>query len=153
VRHKLVLLAAATLLSGVLTGCGGGDSEATDSYCDSLKDAKADIETLDAGDVAKFDEAFKTIHDLADEAPDEVKDDWEVLDGALSDMETALNDAGLKLSDLEGLQSGQLPEGVDQAKLAALGQKMQDIASDEVQKAGDNIDKHAEDECGIKLQN
>src|ERR1044071_2144113 len=49
VRHKLVLLAAATLLSGVLTGCGGGDSEATDSYCDSLKDAKADIETLDAG--------------------------------------------------------------------------------------------------------
>jgi hypothetical protein len=149
VKHKLVLLAVGALMSGMLTGCGGSD---TDAYCDSLKDAKADIESLDAGDVAQFDEAFKTIHKLADEAPDEVKDDWEVLDGALSDMEKALNDAGLELSDLEGLSSGQLPEGVDQAKLAQLGEQMQAIASDEVTEAGENIDKHAEDECGIKIQ-
>ena len=149
-KHTLVLAAAATLMAGVLTGygAGGGDTEA---YCDNLDQAKTDIEALSAQDIGKFDQAFKTIHEVADDAPDEVQDDWKVLDDALTEIETALEDAGLELSDLGDLQSGQLPEGVDESKLLELGEKVQSIASDEVEQAGDNIQKHAKDECDIDL--
>lgn len=147
-KHKLVLVAVATLVAGVLSACGGGSGD-TEAYCDSLKQAKTDVEALSDQDLDKFDEAFQTIHEVAGDAPDDVKDDWKVLDDALNEMETALEDAGLELSDLGSLQSGQLPEGVDQAKLLALGEKMQNIASEEVEQAGDNIQKHAKDECDL----
>jgi hypothetical protein len=150
VKDKVVLAAAATLLAGVLSGCGGGGGD-TEAYCDNLDQAKTDIEALSAQDIGKFDQAFETIHQVAEDAPDEVQDDWKVLDDALTEIETALEDAGLELSDLGGLQSGQIPEGVDQAKLLALGEKVQSIASDEVEQAGDNIQKHAKDECDIDL--
>jgi hypothetical protein len=147
VKNRAALIAAATLIAGTLTGCGGG----TDAYCDSIKEAQSELGGLDDGDFAELDKAIDRIHEIADDAPDEVADDWEVLDGAVSDMETALEDAGIEMSDLEGLTRGEIPEGVDQEKLAALGEDLNAIGSAEVQEAADNIDKHANDECGVDL--
>jgi len=151
VKHRVVLMAAATLMAGMLTACGGGGSGDTDAYCDSIEDAKSDIESLDSADFDNLEQAFDTFHKIAGEAPDDVKADWEVLDGAFQDMQDALAEAGLKISDLEGLSSGQLPEGVDQAKLAALVEDLQAVGSEKVQDAADNIEKHAKDECDVDL--
>lgn len=148
-KHKAVLVAVATLLSGMLTACGGGGDAA--AYCDSLKEAEADFGSLDSGDVGNFDSAFKTLHELAEEAPDDVKDDWEVLDGALTDMETALQEAGIEFSDLEGISQGEFPEGVDMEKLTTLTEELGAITSGEVEEAGNNIEKHAKDECDVDL--
>ena len=150
-KHRLVLMAAATLMSGMLTACGGGGSGDTDAYCDSIEDAKSDIESLDTGDFGNLEKAFDRFHEIAGEAPDDVKADWEVLDGAFQDMQQALEDAGLKISDLEGITSGQIPEGLDQAKLTQLAEDMQAVGSEEVQDAANNIEKHAKDECDVDL--
>jgi hypothetical protein len=151
VKHRLVLMAAATLMSGMLTACGGGGSGDTDAYCDSIKDAKSDIESLDTGDFGNLEKAFDTFHEIAGDAPDEVKSDWEVLDGALQDMQKALKDAGLEFSDLEGITNGQLPEGLDQAELTKLATDLQAVGAKKVQDAADNIAKHAKDECNVDL--
>jgi hypothetical protein len=151
VKHRLVLMAAATLMAGMLTACGGGDSGDTDAYCDSIKEAKADFESLDKADFSKLEDAFDKIHEIAGDAPDEVSDDWKILDDALQDMQKALADAGLEVSDLEGLSTGQMPEGLDQEDLTKLVQDIQAVGSEEVKKAADNIEKHAKDECDIDL--
>ena len=66
-------------------------------------------------------------------------------------MQDALKEAGLKISDLEGLSSGNIPEGLDQTKLAALAEDLQAVGSEKVQDAADNIEKHAKDECDVDL--
>ena len=149
-KHKVVLVAVATLFSGTLTACGGGAGDSA-AYCDSLKEAKEDFSTLESGDFDNLDKAIDQLHKLADEAPDDVKSDWETVDGALTDLQNAFEEAGLKLSDLEGLSNGEIPEGADMEKLTTLTQDLGSITSDKVQKAGDNIEKHAKDECDVDL--
>jgi hypothetical protein len=150
VKHKAVLVAVATLMAGFLTACGGGGD--TGAYCDSVEDAKADFEKLESGEsLDGLEQALNTMHDLADEAPDDVKEDWQVLDGAINDLETALDDAGLKFSDLEAMTSGEIPEDLDPTKIAALGEQLQGLTDEKFQEASENIEKHAKDECDIDL--
>ncbi len=147
-KRTIALSAAATLMAGLLSGCSGGQTQA---YCDDLETAKADIDKLQEGDVASFDEVFKTIGELADEAPDEVSAEWKTLDDSLGQFKKALNDAGLELSDMDQLSQGQVPEGVDPKKLQTLGQDLQKVNNEATTKAGDEIEKHAKEECDIDL--
>ena len=149
--------AAAVLGAGVLAGCGGGDDSAsggggndTDSYCDALKDAQDDFSSLGAGDAGAFEEFVQVAQDLGDEAPDEVADDWKKINDAFADLETKLNEAGIQLDDLDELQQGQVPEGADQQKLMELSSELNAFGA-ELNTAGDNISKHAKDECDIDL--
>ena len=80
-----------------------------------------------------------------------MSEDWKTLDDTLDQFESALNDAGLQLSDMEGLAQGDIPQDVDRAKLATLGEDLQKLDGEDVQKASDDIETHAEDECGIDL--
>ncbi len=66
-------------------------------------------------------------------------------------MQQALEDAGLEVSDLEGITTGQLPEGFDETKLTALAEDLQAVGTQKVQDAADNIEKHAKDECDVDL--
>src|SRR5699024_1454568 len=131
---------------GALAACGGGGTEA---YCDDLEDANGTFRTMDSGDFEDFDQVFPTVQKLADEAPDEVKDDWETLNDALQEMKSALEDAGIEPSDLSDLSSGKLPDGVDQEKLMELPKKMQSLSSTEVQQASDSVAEHAKDTCDV----
>jgi hypothetical protein len=148
---------ALTLATTVLTACGGGgDSGSSASggdYCSELKADKAYFESFngDNPDLSKLDEVFTRMHQLADDAPSDVADDWKTLDTAITTMETALKEAGLKPSDLASLQSGQLPQGVDPSKLQALLPKLQALSSADVSAAGDAITKNAKDQCGVDL--
>ena len=173
-----VIMSAVVLSAGLLAGCGSGDDKksgadegdkgdkdkgtsanASGDYCTQLKAAKADFDTFesDSPDFSKFDDAIATFHDLAGEAPSEVADEWKTLDGALTSMESALKDAGLELEDLGAISAGQLPEGMTAAEVQALGPKLQSsfsgLDTDEVKKAGDEIEKHAKAECGVDLGN
>lgn len=162
-KRNLALSASAVLLAGVLAGCGGGDDGgsaaegsggsggSSDDYCAALEQAKEDIDALEQGDVAQFEQTFAVIGDLAEQAPDEVASEWRVLDDTLSGLESSLADAGLELADLEQLSAGEVPEGVDMAKLQQLATEMQSFSSAEVEEAGDAISEHAQSECGIDL--
>ncbi len=144
-------LASATLLAVTLAGCGGGDDGPDSEYCKDLKSASTQFDSLSSNDVSKLDEAFKTFHSLADEAPSEVKDDWTTLDKGIASVEKALKDAGLKFSDFASLQEGKMPEGVDVAKLQGLATEFQKLDSAEFDKASKAIEKHAKDVCKVNL--
>lgn len=155
-KRSIALSAAATVAAALLTACGGdvdlpGTGDETGAYCDDLETAKADIDKLQEGDVASFDQVFKTIDQLAKDAPEEVSADWKTLDGSLDEFEQALNDAGLELSDMEKLSNGEIPQGVDPQKLQTLGQDLQKLNSEDTEKAADAIEKHAKEECDIDL--
>ena len=150
-------LAGLALAAGVLTGCGGdgGDTAATDTetYCKQLK---ADEKYFNAvsgedADPSQFGEAVDRLHGLADKAPEAIASEWAILDGAFSELERALAEAGITTEDLAGLQQGEIPKGVDVKKLAELGPKVQELNSPELQDAAQAIRKHADQECGVKL--
>jgi hypothetical protein len=144
-------LATATLLAATLAGCGGSDDGPDSEYCKDLKSASTQFDSLSSNDVSKLDEAFKTFHILADEAPSEVKDDWTTLDKGIVAVEKALKDAGLKFSDFAALQEGKMPEGVDVSKLQGLATEFQKLDSAEFDKASKAIEKHAKDVCKVNL--
>jgi hypothetical protein len=152
-KRTLALAAAGTLMAGVLSACGGdgGSASATDTYCDSMKSAKESFADFDSGDMAGLESAIKTFHELAAEAPDDIADAWKTLDGAMVTLEDGLAEAGIEVSDLEAISNGELPEGLDMAKLTALGEDLEKMGAEEVEKAAEDIEKHAKDECNVDL--
>jgi hypothetical protein len=145
-------LASAVLVAITLTGCGGSNDGPDSDYCKDLKAASNQFDSLSSSDVSKLDEAFKTFHSLAKEAPSDVKDDWTTLDKGITSVEKALKDAGLKFSDFADLQQGKMPPGVDVAKLQGLATEFQKLDSAEFDKASKDIEKHAKDVCKVDLQ-
>ena len=91
------------------------------------------------------------MHTLAADAPSSVSADWKTLDGAITTLETALKDAGIKASDLAAMQNGQVPKGVDIAKLQALAPKLQALSDSGVTKAANDIAADAKKNCGVDL--
>ena len=153
-KRILSAVAAAALGLGLLTACGGdnGSGSAGGDYCDDLKAAKKNIDSIQGGDLASFDKTVDEIHKLRDEAPKDIKDDWKILSDAFDKIVEAFDKAGLTEEDIAGLQSGQIPDGVDMAALQQAMTEIQGLDSDELTKATEAISKHAKDECGVDLE-
>lgn len=145
--NKLALAGAVLAAATTLTACGSGSS----AYCSDLESASAEFDSLESNDLDQIDEAFDTFHQLADEAPSEIEADWKVLDDGITSVEKALDEAGIEIADLAQIQEGQLPEGVDMAKLQGLAADFQKLGGEEFTKASDAIEKHAKDECDVDL--
>jgi hypothetical protein len=143
------------LTSTVLVACGSGSSSSSSSggYCDELKSDKTYFEALSGsnGDVGQLDTVFSKVHALAAKAPASVAADWKTLDDAISTIEKALAEAGLKPSDLAAMQKGQVPQGVDVTKLQALLPKLQALSDTDVSDAANKIAADAKKNCGIDL--
>jgi hypothetical protein len=148
--RRSVALAAALLVAAALAGCG----EDTEAYCSSLEDAQADLEALRDGDLARLEETLDRIRQIGGDAPGEIRDDWETLNGALTELTDGLAAAGIDVDDLEGLQadleSGRPPEGVDRGKLLELAAAVQGSFG-EMRDSLEAIELHARDECDIQL--
>ena len=149
-------LAGLALTTGLLTGCSGGGEAAvtdTEAYCEQLKTDEKFFSAVSGADAdpSQFGEAVDRLHGLADKAPDEIAEEWGTLDTAFTEVETVLAEAGIKPEDLAGLQQGQIPEGVDIAKLRAIGPKIKQLDSPELQDAAATIRKHAKSECGVTM--
>jgi hypothetical protein len=144
-----------TLAASVLAACGSGDSggDASGDYCQELKTDKAYFADLSGTDpdLSQLDQVFQRMHTLAADAPDDVSSDWKTLDDAITTIETALKEAGLKPSDLAAMQNGQVPPGVDPSKLAALAPKLQALSSTDVSDAATRISDNAKKTCGVDL--
>jgi len=146
-------LAGTALLAGSLTACGGsgGDGGSGSDYCKDLKSASKTFGSLNSGDTSKLDSAFATFHKLAGEAPSSIKADWKTLDSAINTIQKALADAGLKFSDLDKIQAGQVPPGFDATKLAGLASKFTKLNTPEFTKASKAITAHAKKTCKVTL--
>jgi hypothetical protein len=147
---RSLALAGAAMLVGILGGCGDGES-ATESYCAAVEDAKAEFDSIEAGDFAKIDNALDRMQTLGEQAPEEVKDEWETFNSTIDELRTGLDEAGVSLEDLGALSEGEMPEGVDQQKLMELATRMRNLSSGEMREAADGIEQHAKEECDVDL--
>jgi hypothetical protein len=148
-RFSISVVATLAVALGTLSACGSHEPSADSKYCDGMRQAATDLGGVDSG--VKLEAAFAEMHRLNDVAPQAVKQDWATVNGAVSRMEGAFHNAGLKISDLDKISSGNLPDGVDGNKLQALMDATQDLQSKAVTDAVSNIESNVKDECGIDV--
>lgn len=145
---------ALALTSTVLAGCGGGGSHGSAAgYCTQLKADKTYFQSFSGSNanLGDLDQVFTRMHALAAAAPSNEAADWKTLDGALTTLQNALKEAGIKPSDLAAMASGKTPQGVDLSKLQALAPKLQALDSSAVSGAASRITADAKKSCGIDL--
>ena len=155
---KTLALASLALLAGSLTACGGDDNSGSGggSYCDQVKSLKSSVTDLDFTTLSEdqFSDLQGSLDDIEASAPSDVKDDWTTLNGAIDQLKSILDEAGLSFDDLQAIQDDptNLPEGVDLAKLQELAQKLNDFAANsDFEDASNAIQANVKDECGVDL--
>ncbi|EFQ83869.1 hypothetical protein HMPREF0063_10585 [Aeromicrobium marinum DSM 15272] len=142
---KKSLSLAATVLVGVttLSACGGGSGD----YCGDLESLQDDFASASELTSETAEEVFAAFGQLAESAPDEVADDWETVDSNLEGFQSALEDAGLDLANLEDID----PTTLDEDATAAIQEAYANLANEDSQAAFTAIEEHALDECDVDL--
>jgi hypothetical protein len=142
---------ASAVLIAVLTGCGGGDGANSD-YCKDLETAQPTLSSLKSEGAGQLQDVFKVTHELAREAPRDIKDDWAAFEQAITKIEEAFKAAGIGPKELVQLQKGEIPDGVKVEKLQGLPAKFQALDSPEIAKAQKAIRAHAKDVCKVTFE-
>jgi hypothetical protein len=142
------LLAAVLLLSVAVTGCDQSADEERSEYCDQVKADADDItRTVDEKGSAAFVEVLPTLEDLADLAPGDVRDEWQVFLNALRGLRDALDATGVKPEEV----TGTLPPGLPAADSRRIQLAASVLAGDDVRIATQEVEQHALDVCHTPL--
>lgn len=140
--------ACGLLVLAALSGC----SNATESYCGELRDRQEELNGLadrvGQPDVDIFEESLSIFEDLQDEAPGDVRDEWDTLVFAWEGLADAFDEAGTTPQEFNPADP---PAEVDEAELAALQDAAAELTSQRVVDAGDGIEQHAKDVCKVDL--
>jgi hypothetical protein len=138
-----VLLLTATLL---VAGC----ADEKEKYCDAVKDHQQELgRILGEGGPDALLKALPIFSDLADDAPDDIRDDWRTVVGALKGLETALDDAGV---DPATYDRDKPPSGLSNDDQAAIDAAALELTSNATVQALNSVQQQARDVCGTPLQ-
>ena len=126
-----------------------GDDSAV--YCESLSSALQRLHGLEfqALDVDDLTEARRIVRSVEGIAPTDLRTDWIIVVGAVTDMQQVVSATGLSPADLDLLSTGGLPQGFtedDSDQLAAALSRP--TSSRQLQVATVQIRAHARRECG-----
>ena len=142
--------AAAAALLAVIAFAGsscGGDPEAR--YCSALQ---ADQEMFAAMQEDTSGVALLThrpaLHRLADQAPDDLSDEWQTFLGAVDAFAQTLDEVGVKPGDFV---DGQPPAGLDEAKRTRIANAAGELSAKDVVAAANGIEQQARDVCKLQL--
>ena len=141
IRAAAALLAAALLV----TGC----ADQKEKYCDAVEDHQQELgEILGGGSPDALLEALPIFRDLADDAPEDLRDEWKTVIDAVAGLQEALEDAGV---DPETYDRDHPPEGLSQADQDAIDAAARQLTSEETVTALSGVDQQAKDVCGTPL--
>ena len=118
------------------TGATTDDDISLTGKCAEFAGLGAKISQAMAGGNSGLDDASALFDELADQVPDEIQADFQVIAENFAKIADALKDVDLS--------SGQTPSAEDLAKLQELTQSLD---SAEVQEASANIEKWAQENC------
>ncbi|HEY5419745.1 MAG TPA: hypothetical protein VIL10_03335 [Marmoricola sp.] len=141
------LAAPALTLALVSTLCGCGDQEET--YCDALRQDRTRIDEIissSGGDALLA--GLPVFRDLADEAPDDLTDEWQTFVNALEGLQDALRDAGVKPSQFRG---GRIPTSVTGDDRRSIIAAADTLSSAPVVSAVSGIETQGRDVCKVNL--
>jgi hypothetical protein len=144
--RSLQALALGIVLVLGATGC----KDQQEKYCDSVKDHQQQLtEVLGEGVPNALLKALPIFQDLADDAPEDIRDDWKVVIDALEGLRDALDDAGV---DPATYDRDHPPAGLSQADKDAIDEAAAVLGSEDTQTAFNAVDQEAKDVCGTPLQ-
>lgn len=141
-RTRLAAGLAIGLTAGLLSGCGG-DPYA--GYCDAVRDHRQALSrTLDAGGQEALLKALPTFEELRDEAPSDIRDEWTTLTGALTELQAALDAAGV---DAATYDPAAPPAGVSAAERDRIAAAAAAVGGERTRAALAAVDQQARDVC------
>jgi len=152
----LALAATATLL----TGCGGSDDDnddgasvETDASADLSDDCQDALEAMAgaaggmtnafSGEVDSLEDAVEAMEDYADDAPEEIRDDFRLVADAYAEVVEIIVDSEVDLSGSE------VP---DEETMAALEEATSGLDSEELEAAAARIQEYFQEECGVDAE-
>ena len=104
------VLATALMLAVVATGCDKSEDDLRADYCDQVEaDADQITRAVDEKGAAAFVDVLPMFEELADEAPGDVRDEWQVFLNALRGLRDALDETGVKPEEVDGKLPADLP--------------------------------------------
>ena len=128
----------------------GGCKDTQENYCDAIKDHQEKLgEVLGDGAPDALLDALPIFRELADEAPEDLRDEWKTVIDAIEGLQDALHDAGV---DPATYDRDHPPEGVSQDEKDAIDAAARQLASDATVTALAGVDQQAKDVCGTPLQ-
>ena len=141
IRAAAALLAAALLV----TGC----ADQQEKYCDAVEDHQQELgEILGGGSPDALLKALPIFRDLAEDAPEDLRDEWKTVIDAVAGLQEALEDAGV---DPATYDRDHPPEGLSQADQDAIDAAARQLTSEETVTALSGVDQQAKDVCGTPL--
>ena len=135
---------AGALTMALLTGCGGGED-----YCDAVKANQAKLTDVTASATpGALLAALPILHDLADDAPDDIQDDWKALLDPLEELDDALDDAGI---DPATYDAKRLPGDLTDDQRTRVEDAAAALLEPSVVQAFDSVQQQAKDVCHTPL--
>lgn len=146
--------AAALMTVTVLAGCGGSDSGGSNGYCDDIQTASNQLSGLGGSDFTadKFDAVNSAVHNIAGEAPSEIKSQWTLVADEFDALTQALSDAGISMDDFSKLSQSGTPPSIDPSKLQALETALKDFDATGLSAAASKIQTQVKSDCNIDLK-
>jgi hypothetical protein len=142
-------IAGAVLAVALLVPVAGCGEDSIESYCSDLREHRKEMaEMVESTSPSALLSHLPMLHDLAEQAPQDLEDEWQVFVGALDDLDKAIRDAGVKPSDFE---DGKPPAGVSAAERRAIADAASQIRTDEVVEAASGIEQQGRDVCKVNF--
>jgi hypothetical protein len=131
-----------------LTGCGGGSSNASGTYCDKVKelgdftDRLGEVDPTDLkGSAKRLGELSKDLDEIVTVAPAEIKQQWTAVAAIFTKLNTAMQSVqDVNLSD---------PSTIDPKTIAVFGELR--TAPDQLDEQGEAIDVYTKEACGFAI--
>ena len=143
----MIRLAALVLVAAVAVG--GCSSDPKETYCDQVTKDQAELsDVLDAGGNDALIQALPLFEGLHDKAPEDIRDEWATLNGAIAGLRDALADAGV---DASTYKRNKPPAGVTNAQQAAIDAAARRLTDPTTVAAFEGVQQQARDVCGTPL--
>lgn len=144
--RRTAALVGLLLVLGPVAGCG---EPTTADYCAQLREDREQIaDMVSASSPSALLDNLALLQGLGDEAPSDLRDEWQTFLGALEDLRGALRAADVSADDFEG---GTPPPGLSREDRAAVVAAADQIRSPEVVSAASGIEQQGRDVCKVNL--
>jgi len=144
-----VRLAVLVLLLAGLAACGENPEDVRADYCEAVADQQVELtEVMAQEGPDTLLRARPVLRELADDAPRDIRDEWDRLLDALDGLVEELEAAGVDASTYDAKRP---PQGVTEEQQQAIARAADELATQETVASWEGVKQHAKDVCKTPL--
>jgi hypothetical protein len=134
---------------GAAAACSESPEDVRVDYCETVSERQVELTELmaQAGATTLLD-ARDVLGDLAEDAPRDVRDEWDQVLDAIDGLQQALDEPGV---DAATYDADDPAEGVTKDQQRAIARAADELATAETVEAWEGVKQHAKDVCKTPL--